>query len=452
MDISSDILERVRLALDDSSAEFCEKLGVSINDYSTFVSAEDLRNFPPKVMNKLTNIMLDMEQKNLEELRDKIPVRTEGYFSSQKIFQHMDKLAIFQSSPKDVGPITVEFRPSNRCNHRCPACTFGIGERKGGLGNAVFSTKLLPKLIADLQYLEVRGIDISGGGEPLMHPKLPEILSSFRSGGFDVGLVTNGTLLHSVDGREEKRCKAIRQSILENCTWCRISVDAGSQGVYKKMHGPAVDFSHLVNAIKLLAEEKSQDNYKMTLGVSFLLTPDNFLDLIKSVCIFRDLRGIDYFQIKPIVIAPVDRISKPNMIFWDRRIFDALITVKAYETRTFKIFTLGFKFIDMLLTEDEGLPFSKCWGHPFYPTVAADGTVLVCCHMLNDLFDGRDIGAYGKLTTRRAFLQIWKNKDRIKVASRINTRLCPSNCKLSETNKILEGFMGKRVAHKNFIN
>jgi wyosine [tRNA(Phe)-imidazoG37] synthetase (radical SAM superfamily) len=405
-------------------------------------------------MNKLTNIMLEMEQKNLQEFKDKIPIRAEGYFSSHKILQHMDKLAILQSSPTSVGPITVEFHPSNRCNHRCPRCTFGIGERRGNLGNASFHIKLLPKLIADLQDLQVRGIDISGGGEPLMHDKIPEIISSFHDGGFDVGLVTNGTLLHSTDGREEKRCKAIRRSILENCTWCRISVDAGSQDIYEKMHGrhPAINFSHLVNSIKLLAEEKSQNNYKMTLGVSFLLTPDNFLDLIKSVCIFRDLRGVDYFQIKPIVVAPVDRTSQPNMIFWDRRIFDALITVKAYGTSTFKIFTLGFKFIDMLLTEDIGLPFSKCWGHPFYPTVAADGTILVCCHMLNDLFDGRYYGVYGKLTTRRGYLQIWKSKERMKVARRINTRLCPSNCKLSETNKILEDFMGKKIEHKNFIN
>jgi hypothetical protein len=224
--------------------------------------------------------------------------------------------------------------------------------------------------------------------------------------------------------------------------------------MYEKMHGhcPAVDFSHLLNAVRTIADEKIQSESKITLGVSFLLTPDNFLDLIRSICIFRDIRGIDYFQIKPIVIAPVERVNQPNMIFWDRRIFDTLVTAKAYETRSFKIYTLGFKFIDMLLTEDQGLPFSKCWGHPFYPTIAADGSVLICCHMLNNLLEGRNEGVYGKITRRKSFGQIWKNKDREKVVRRIKVRLCPSNCKISETNKILESFMGKRVGHKNFIN
>lgn len=454
MTISSDVLEHVRLAMELSSEEFCKKLGVDINDYSTFLSAEDLRNFPPRAMNKLTKVMLDMEQANLVEFKSRISTTTDSYFASYKIFQHMDKLALLQSSPNEVGPITVEFHPTNRCNHCCPVCTFNIPEHKDGIGKAIFNTKLLPKLIKDLKELKVRGIFVSGGGEPLMHPELPEILSSFREEGFDVGLVTNGSLLLSPNGVKEKLSRKLRRAILENCTWCRISVDAGSQAIYEKMHGrcPAVDFSHLINAIKVVADEKLQAESNTTLGVSFLLTSDNFLDLIKSICIFRDIRGINYFQIKPIVVAPVERVSQPNMIFWDRRIFDALVTVKAYETQSFKIFTLGFKFIDMLSTEEQGLPFKKCWGHPFYPTITADGTILICCHMLNYLFNGRNEGVYGKLTARRRFLHIWKNKERAKVAQKICVRLCPSNCKLSETNKILEGFMGKWVPHANFIN
>jgi len=308
----------------------------------------------------------------------------------------------------------------------------------------------------DLRQLKVRGIDVSGGGEPLKHPRLCDILSSFRKAGFDVGLVTNGTLLLSPNQSKDKRSQMVRRSILENCTWCRISVDAGSQAVYEQMHGkcPAADFSHLENAVRVIAEEKIRTKSPVTLGVSFLLTPANFLDLIKSVCIFREIPGIDYFQIKPIVINPAERVTRANMIFWDRRIFDALITVKAYETETFKVFTLGFKFIDMLLTEQgHGLPFKKCWGHPFYPTVAADGTVMVCCHMLNYLFEGRKDGIYGKLSKRRTFAHIWQSSSRLKVARRVAVRLCPSNCKLSETNKIMQRFMiGKQVAHKNFIN
>lgn len=459
MTISSNILEQIRLDLRLSPKEFCDKLDVDIGDYSTYLSSDDLRNFPEKAMTELKRIMLDLEEQNLKDFKTRIDITTDGIFTSSKILGHLDKLALLQSNPDQVGPITVEFHPTNQCNHGCPDCTFAISDssrRKSEIGQAEFNIKLLPQLIDDLRKLGVKGIDISGGGEPTMHPKLATIISAFRQGGFDVGLVTNGSRLLSRTDAKQKKAKKLRQSILENCTWCRISVDAGSQAIYEKMHGqlPSVDFPHLVNAIKVIADEKMKTKSKTTLGVSFLLTPDNFLDLIKSICIFRDIPGIDYFQIKPIVIAPAERVNKPNMIFWDRRLFDALVVAKVYENPpSFKIYTLGFKFIDMLLMGGKGLPFSRCWGYPFYPTVAADGSILVCCHMLNNLFDGKSIGVYDKVTKEKSFLQIWKETDRAEKARQIVVRTtCPSNCKLSETNKFLNSFMGRKVEHKNFIN
>lgn len=451
MSISSDILERVRQELALTTPEFCNKLNVNIEDYSTFVSADDLSNFPPRSMNKLKETMLEMERQNLTKFKDQIPIQSEGHFAGTKVLWHPDKLSTFHHEPQKVGPITVEFHPTNRCNHRCPACTFGIPDRANTFTNVDFDVKLLQELIEDLRELEVRGIDISGGGEPLMHPALPRFIEEFHSNGFDVGLVTNGSRLNHT-GRNSSAAK-IRNAILKNCTWCRISVDAGSQVVYEKMHGktPAVNFAVLLESIKILCSEKVKSGSNTTIGVSFLLTPDNYLDLIKSVCLFREVPGLDYFQIKPIVIPPCDRINHPNMIFWDRRLFDALITVKAYEKKSFRIYTLGFKFIDMLLNEAEGLPFKKCWAHPFYPTICADGTVVVCCHMLNFILEGKNVGKYGKITSNKRFKKIWLEHKRFETGRNINTRLCPCNCKLSEANKMLQQMYETKPLHTNFI-
>jgi len=302
--------------------------------------------------------------------------------------------------------------------------------------------ELLDQLILDLKELDVRGIDISGGGEPLCHPNIGVIIEKFAKE-FDVGLVTNGALFN----------EDLIDIVLNNCTWCRISVDAGSQKIYNEMHGngPNIDFNKIVDIITAIGKRKQQLNSKTTFGVSFLLTPSNFMDVLPAINIFKNIPGIDYFQTKPIVLSPGTRLDL-NMIFWDKRLFDLLATIGSYSTDTFNVFTLSYKFSDMVLEEATGVPFDKCYGHPFYPTVAANGAIFICCHMLNNYFNDDLTGYYGKIDETNTFKDIWLNINRFNVGKNIKTRFCPINCKLSETNKALQNFSIEKIQHKNFIN
>ncbi|MCL2115315.1 MAG: radical SAM protein [Methanobrevibacter sp.] len=449
MNISGENIEALRTQLNFTTRDFCDELEIDINDYALFIRENDFNQFPANAANKLTSIMLGEERKNLLAYKDKFPKETEGYFANIKILKHLEKLSKLEKSPDEVGPITVEFHPTNICNHACNACTFGISNIGKDKKNT-FDIELLDDLITDLKKLEVKGIDITGGGDPLCHKEIDKIISSFAES-FNVGLVTNGYELNKENDLERK--KELRKTILSSCTWCRISVDAGSQEVYSIMHGdkPHIKFNDIVKKIEILAKEKIAMESETTLGISFLLTPYNFLDLIKSISIFREIKGIDYFQVKPIVISPFER-SKEGIIFWDKRLFELLTVIKSYETESFKIFTLSYKFSDMLLSEDSGLPFTKCWGHPFYPTIAADGSILVCCHMLLNLLDNKKIGVYGKISKNEGFYELWNRHSRFEEGDNIHVRLCPCNCKLSETNKVLENFYGQKIMHKNFIN
>jgi hypothetical protein len=232
-----------------------------------------------------------------------------------------------------------------------------------------------------------------------------------------------------------------------------VSVDAGSQAVYEQMHGsgPSIDFEKTVEGVRRLAAEKQTRGSRMTLGVSFLLTPENFLDLTTAARVFGAIPGVDYFQVKPLEVSPVERARHPSAIYWNRRVFDTLMALRAHETETFRVHALGFKFTNMMSNEARGLPFSRCWGHPFYPTICADGTVVVCCLMVNSVFEHRDVGVYGKVDAERGFRRVWEDARRFAVGSGISTRLCPSNCKLAETNRTLEEMFGAPPMHENFI-
>jgi len=443
MTINKIMLETLRNQIGIDKEKFAQKLNLSISDYNLFEKNNNYEMFPAHAILKIREIMLEEERNNFEEYKNRFPVEKKGIFSSSKILAHFDKLADLLSSEnqRDVGPITVEFHPTTACNHACPGCTFNTGNLTSDK-RFNFDTDLLDNLIENFIEFKVRGIDISGGGEPLCHKEIGTIIDKF-SQHFDTGLVTNGALFTD----------ELMDITLKNCTWCRVSVDAGSQQVYNEMHGynPNINFEKIVEIIKKLGQKKIETGSNTTLGVSFLLTPSNFMDVLPAINIFKNIPGLDYFQTKPIVLSPGTRLDL-NMIFWDKRLFDLLATIGSYSTDTFNVFTLSYKFSDMILAESTGVPFDKCHGHPFYPTIAANGSILVCCHMLNNYFNGDFSGCYGKIDKDISFKDIWLNKSRFNVGKSVKTRFCPINCKLSETNKALQNFSIEKMQHLNFIN
>ena len=84
--------------------------------------------------------------------------------------------------------------PTNRCNLNCVVCfckdrdkneEIGIGEIKN--------------LLNDSYELGCKAIDLTGGGEPLMHPEINEIIKYAHGVEIGVSLVTNGLLLDRLE-------------------------------------------------------------------------------------------------------------------------------------------------------------------------------------------------------------------------------------------------------------
>lgn len=68
------------------------------------------------------------------------------------------------------------------------------------------------RVIERFAELGTRAVTITGGGEPLLHPHIESIIDLFAHHGIEMGLVTNGVLLHDVP-----------LDTLRKLTWCRIS-------------------------------------------------------------------------------------------------------------------------------------------------------------------------------------------------------------------------------------
>jgi len=109
--------------------------------------------------------------------------------------------------PGRLRPIHVQWVPTNRCNLRCEFCSCSARDR-----SLEMSLDQAIEVIDHLAELGCLAATITGGGEPLMQSGFPTMVKHFRHRGVEVGLVTNGTLLHVQD-----------PSILKLLTWCRVS-------------------------------------------------------------------------------------------------------------------------------------------------------------------------------------------------------------------------------------
>jgi organic radical activating enzyme len=103
-----------------------------------------------------------------------------------------------------IMPIHVQLIPTNRCNYNCSFCS--CGKRDKTIELPLQEIRGISGLISEYG---CKAVTITGGGEPLMHPHINEIIQTLHQHNMDVGLVTNGMLLDCLEK--------------DYLTWCRIS-------------------------------------------------------------------------------------------------------------------------------------------------------------------------------------------------------------------------------------
>lgn len=114
-----------------------------------------------------------------------------------------------------IRPVHVQLNPTNRCNKNCHFCSCKNRDKSAECDISEYR-RLIPQLYSH----GCRAITITGGGEPLMHPHLDELIHLCSSNRIDTGLVTNGLLLST---------RHIES--LSKTTWCRISCSGSDENI-----------------------------------------------------------------------------------------------------------------------------------------------------------------------------------------------------------------------------
>lgn len=144
------------------------------------------------------------------------------------------------------------------CNAECPNCPYTNSEIRKDYADALVMPQEIFKKIADECAEYDSYLRITGGGEPMLHPKAVELMVYAKNMGCRIGLITNGSMFTNGD---------IDSLVEKNIDNIEFSVDAPDEETYKAVR-PGLDWKILNKNIKRVINARNKTGSKTRVIVS----------------------------------------------------------------------------------------------------------------------------------------------------------------------------------------
>jgi len=145
-------------------------------------------------------------------------------------------------------PTHVDIEISNICQLNCPMCYTTTDYFKQKVKRSLLDFNLFKKAVDECKRYSVYSLRFSWRGEPLMHPRIIDMLKYAKDAGIkEVSFLTNGGNLDS---------NMIDQLIINNLDWITVSFD-GLYDVYERYRKP-LKFKETVEKLKTLQRRKKE--------------------------------------------------------------------------------------------------------------------------------------------------------------------------------------------------
>lgn len=319
------------------------------------------------------------------------------------------------------GPLVVELDTTEVCNLACPGC---ISEDLVS-NKTSFTRERLLEIGQELYDLGVKAVVLIGGGEPLAHPAVGELLSFFHSHDIRVGITTNGYYIPKY-----------MDIIAESADWTRVSMDAATAETFMKLR-PAKDginkFDQIITGMWELGQRK-----KGKMGFSFLIRTEadgfgitsNIHEIYDAAVLARSL-GCDYFEVKPSY-SYSGGVAHALVIHDKKRMEEAKQEVdrlKELESDRFRI-TLAINLEDSLscVSTPQKKEYHTCPSTQLRSLICPSG-MYVCPY-----WRGKDPYRIGD-PMHEHIADIWQGEGRKKIMDRLDPCVeCDFHCLRNDTN------------------
>ena len=336
-------------------------------------------------------------------------VKTSNKYSDLKIAWFPEKL----NSLKDnyvTAPIHVMINPTNRCNHNCFFCVYNydysLMHDTMNIKDELSTAKILETLHS-FKKIGVKSITYSGGGEPLIHPGIEEVLQLNKDLGIDIAMITNAQLLYGN-----------KANLLKDSKWIRVSVDYSNYEEFKKSGRGSLDkYNQILENISNFSKMKTPE---CDLTVNYIITKENYKNLFNGALLLKSL-NVDNIRFSPVYTK--DFLDYHSSI--KAEVLQTLNDIKKYlETDTFKIY--HSYYLNENFTKRN---YNKCYFQQIVPVIGGDYNVYNC-H--NKAYTPE--GMIGSIKNQ-TFEEFWFSEDTKKHFERFNAKKeCVCQCAADNKN------------------
>jgi wyosine [tRNA(Phe)-imidazoG37] synthetase (radical SAM superfamily) len=235
--------------------------------------------------------------------------------------------------PPAQAPISINLDLTTACNYRCDHC----------IDWDILNTKhrhdeeTLRSSICTMVERGLRSVILIGGGEPTIYPGFPDFVRFLKDLELQVAVVSNGSrgdvLLEIADALGPR-------------DWVRLSLDAGSNELFRAMHKP-VKRSLTLDEICEWIPKIKQRNPRFEIGYSYIIVwsgasreevalHENIHEIALAAERARD-HGFDYIALKPVLERGADGAEVMDPEAARARIADVVSRIHAEldQARTF---------------------------------------------------------------------------------------------------------------------
>jgi sulfatase maturation enzyme AslB (radical SAM superfamily) len=200
-------------------------------------------------------------------------------------------------APPGLAPVSINLDLTTACNYRCTHCIDWdmLNTRHK------YREEELRSSLRLMQERGLRSVILIGGGEPTLYPRFADFVAYLKELGLQVAVVSNGSrgrvLLDAVPPLDER-------------DWIRLSLDAGSNELFVKMHRPA-DPAIDLDAICAWVPRIKRANPRVRVGFSYIITwggasrdGNEILENVHEIEMAAERArnsGFDYIAYKPVL-------------------------------------------------------------------------------------------------------------------------------------------------------